>query len=70
MRTHIVAVRMDDAELDMLDRIARALRKSRSETIRLCLLFIDVYMTRGLTLSEILRPLPEVLEYLESRFET
>lgn len=69
MRTRIVAVRMDDAELSMLDRIAKALGKSRSETIRLCLLFIDIYMTRGLTLLEILRPLPEVLEYLESSFE-
>ncbi|RLF14336.1 MAG: hypothetical protein DRN06_07245 [Thermoprotei archaeon] len=70
MRTHIVAVRMDDMELSMLDRIARAIGKSRSETIRLCILFIDIYMTRGLTLLEILRPLPEVLKYLESRFET
>jgi len=65
VKSHIVPVRMDDTEIKMLDRIANAIGKSRSETIRLCLLFVDIYFTRGLTLADIIKPLPEVMEILE-----
>jgi len=68
-KSYVVSVRMDDAELEILDRIANGIGKSRSETIRLCLLFVDIYFTRGLTLADIIKPLPEVMEYLERRLK-
>jgi len=63
----MVCVRMTPEEVKMLDRIARAIGRSRSETIRLCILFVDVYLTRNLTLVEILKPLPEVIDYIASK---
>ena len=68
-KSYVVSVRMNDAELEVLDRIANGIGKSRSETIRLCLLFVDIYFTRGLTLVDIIKPLPEVMEYLERRLK-
>ena len=68
-RDHIISVRFDDFELERLDRLARAIGKSRSEAIRLCILFVDIYIGGGLTLAEILKPLPEVMEYLERRLK-
>jgi len=68
-RSRIVSVRFDDFELERLDMLAKAIGRNRSETIRLCLLFVDIYFTRGLTLAEILKPLPEVMEYLERRLK-
>jgi len=64
-RNHIISVRFDDFELERLDMLAKAIGRNRSDTIRLCVLFVDVYLARGLTFAEIIKPLPEVMEYVE-----
>jgi len=66
-KNRIVTVRMDADELKMLDNVARAMERNKSDALRLCLLFVYVYFTSGLTFAEVLKPLPEVMEYLEER---
>ena len=68
-KNHIVSVRVDDFELRVLDKLAEAIGRNRSDTIRLCVLFVDVYLARGLTLAEIIKPLPEVMEYIEQKLK-
>ena len=68
-RDHIISVRFDEFELEILDRLAKAIGRNRSDTIRLCVLFVDVYLARGLTLAEIIKPLPEVMEYIEQKLK-
>ena len=68
-KNHVVSVRFDDFEFEILNRLAKAIGRNKSDTIRLCILFVDVYLARGLTLAEIIKPLPEVMEYLEQKLK-
>jgi len=56
---------MDDEDLERLNRLADATGMSRSAMIRFCLLFMDRYFARDLTLTEIIRPFPEIVEFLK-----
>ena len=68
-KNHVVSVRFDDFEFEILNRLAKAIGRNKSDTIRLCILFVDVYLARGLTLAEIIKPLPEVMKYLEQKLK-
>ena len=64
-KSYVVSVRMDDEDLERLNRLADATGMSRSAMIRFCLLFMDRYFARDLTLTEIIRPFPEIVEFLK-----
>jgi len=67
-KSKIVTIRLDDKYMELVDELSIALGRNRSDVIRLCILFVYLYLAQGLTLTEVLKPLPEVMKYVEKRF--
>lgn len=63
----MISLRVDDNMLTIIDELSEILGKSRSTVIRQCVLFVYLYLAKGLTLVELLKPLPEVMEYIEDK---
>ena len=68
-RNHIVSVRMDDIELELLDRIAKAIGVNRSEAIRFCLMYMDLYIARGIAFVDVLKPFPELVDFVKRKLK-
>jgi len=68
-RNHIVSVRMDDIELKLLDEIAEAIGVSRSDAIRFCLMYMDLYIGRDIAFVDVLKPFPELVEYIGQKLK-